>query len=152
MRRSSGIGFAVEMRARRFTACALALAAPAGLAACGQEDDHANRERPPASINVTAAIIDGRINVSPSSFGAGPIRLIVTNQTETDQAVTFATGGGDPGITETSEPINPSGTTTMEVEVPEGDYAISAEDGTIKPASVTVGAPRPSAQDQLLLP
>jgi hypothetical protein len=136
----------------RATACALALAAVFGLAACGQADDHANRERPPASINVTAAIIDGRINVSPASFGAGPIRLIVTNQTETDQSVTFATGGGDPGITETSDSINPSGTTTMEVEVPEGDYAISAEDGAIKPASVTVGAPRPSAQDQLLQP
>jgi hypothetical protein len=140
------------MRARRSTACALALAALPGLAACGQEDDHANRERPAASINVTAAIIDGRITVSPTRFGAGPIRLIVTNQTETDQAVTFATGGNDPGITETSESINPSGTTTMEVEVPEGDYAISAEDGAIKPASVTVGAPRPSAQDQLLQP
>ena len=138
------------MRARRATACALALSG--ALAGCGQDEDHANRERPASSINVTAAIIDGRINVSPEQFGAGPIRLIVTNQTDSEQAVTFATGGNDPGITETSESINPSGTTTMEVEVPEGDYAISAEDGAIKPASVTVGAPRPSAQDQLLQP
>jgi hypothetical protein len=140
------------MRARRPTACALALAGAAGLAACGQEEDHANRERPAASINVTAAIIDGRVNVSPHRFGAGPIRLIVTNQTNSARAVTIETGGDDPGITQTSEPINPSGTTTMEVDVPEGDYEISAGDGAIKPASVTVGAPRPSAQDQLLLP
>jgi hypothetical protein len=140
------------MRARRSSACALALAGAAGLAACGQEEDHVNRERPASTINVTAAIIDGRINVSPESFGAGPIRLIVTNQTDAAQAVTFETGGDSPGITETSEPINPSGTATMEVEPREGDYAISADDGAIKPASVTVGAPRPSAQDQLLQP
>ena len=36
--------------------------------------------------------------------------------------------------------------------MPEGEYAISAADDAIRPAAVTVGAPRPSAQDQLLLP
>ena len=134
----------------RATACAAALAA--GLAACGQEEDYVNRERPAASINVTAAIIDGRIHVSPTRFGAGPIRLIVTNQTPTAQAVTIETGGNDPGITRTSEEIPPSGTTTMEVDVPEGDYELSARNEAIEPASLQVGAPRPSAQDQLLQP
>ena len=140
------------MRARRSTACALALTGAAALAGCGQEEDHANRERPAASISVSAAIIHGRIEVSPERFGAGPIRLIVTNQTQSAQAVTIETGGGDPGITESSGPINPSTTTTMEVDVPEGDYEITSDDQAVKPASVTVGAPRPSAQDQLLQP
>jgi hypothetical protein len=138
------------MRVRLATACALALAG--ALSACGQDEDHANRERPASSINVTAAIIDGRINVSPEEFGAGPIRLIVTNQTDSEQAVTIATGGSDAGITRTSDTITPSGTTTLEVDVPEGDYEITAEDGAIRPASLTVGTTRPSAQDQLLLP
>jgi hypothetical protein len=138
------------MRARRAIACALALSG--ALAGCGQDDDHVNDERPASSINVTAAIIDGRINVSPEEFGAGPIRLIVTNQTDSEQAVTFATGGRDPGITETSDPIIPSGTTTLQVDVSEGDYEITTEGGGIRPASVTVGTTRPSAQDQLLLP
>ena len=138
------------MRARRASVCALALSG--ALAGCGQDEDHANRERPAASINVTAAIIDGRINVSPREFGAGPIRLIVTNQTGSEQAVMFATGGNDPGITRTSDPIIPSGTTTMEVDVTEGDYEITTEGGGIRSTSVTVGAARPSAQDQLLLP
>jgi hypothetical protein len=150
--RPAGIGFAVEMRARRATACALALAGLIGLAACGEDEDHANRERPASSVNVTAAIIDGRINVSPESFGAGPIRLVVTNQTESAQSVTFETGGSSPGITQSSGPINPSGVTTMEVDVDAGEYAISAEDSAIEPASVKVGAPRASAQDQLLQP
>jgi hypothetical protein len=138
------------MRARRSTACALALAGL--LAACGQDEDHANRDRPAASVNVTAAIINGRLNVSPERFGAGPIRLIVTNQTDSAQAVTLETGGGDAGITQSSGTINPSATTTMEVDVPEGEYTIATEDGAIEPASVTVGAARPSAQDQLLQP
>jgi hypothetical protein len=140
------------MRARRSTACAVSLAVATGLAACGQEEDHANRERPAASINVTAAIIDGRIHVSPTRFGAGPIRLIVTNQTRSAQAVTIETGGNDPGITRTSDTITPSGTTTMEVDVPAGDYELSAGNGAIEPAALKVGAPRPSAQDQLLQP
>jgi hypothetical protein len=143
------------MRARRARCCALALAGLAGLPACGEDEDHVNRERPAASMTVTAAIIDGRINVSPERFGAGPIRLIVTNQTKSAQAITLETdevGGDSPGITQSTEPINPSGAATLEVDVREGDYAISAEDGAIKPATVKVGAARPSAQDQLLLP
>jgi hypothetical protein len=137
------------MRARRSTACALALLG--ALAGCGQDEDHANRDRPAASINVTAAIIDGRINVSPRNVGAGPIRLLVTNQTDSAQEVTLETGGNSPGITETSS-ITPAATSTMEVDVPEGDYTISAADRAIRPASLTVGEARPSAQDQLLLP
>jgi hypothetical protein len=140
------------MRARLAFCCALALPA---LPACGEEEDHANRERPAASINVTAAIIDGRINVSPDSIGAGPIRLIVTNQTDSAQEITFETdevGGGSGGITQTTSPINPSGTATLEVDVREGEYAISAADDGIRPASVDVGAPRASAQNELLQP
>ena len=34
----------------------------------------------------------------------------------------------------------------------EGDYAVSTEDDGIKPATVKVGAPRESAQNDLLLP
>jgi hypothetical protein len=134
----------------RATACALV--GLIGLAACGDDDDHANRARPASSINVTAAIIDGRIHVSPERFGAGPIRLIVTNQTDRTQAVTLETAGDSPGITRSSGPIDPSSTATLEADVPQGDYAVSTDDAAIPPASVTVGAPRPSAQDELLQP
>lgn len=140
---------------RRATGCALALAGLLGLPACGDDEDHANRERPAASVNLTAAIIGGRINVSPESIGAGPVRLVVTNQTGSAQELTFETdevGGDSPGVTGSTERITPSGTATLELDVREGAYSISAADGAIKPASVTVGEPRPSAQDQLLLP
>ena len=132
--------------------CALAVAGALGVAGCGAEDDHPNRERPPVSINVTAAIADGRINVSPREFGAGPIRLIVSNQTASAHALRFATAGDASGVTQTTQPISPSGTGTLEVDVTEGDYEISASGGGVKPAAITVGAPRESAQNELLLP
>jgi hypothetical protein len=132
--------------------CALVVVGALAAAGCGEREEHANRERPPSSINVTAAIADGRIHVSPREVGAGPIRLIVSNQTASEQALTFETGGGESGLTQTTQPINPSGTATLEVDVTEGDYEISASDGGVKPAAVIVGAPRESAQNQLLLP
>jgi hypothetical protein len=134
------------------TRWALVVAAAAGIAGCGGDDDHANRARPPATINVTAAIADGRVLVSPRSFGAGPIRLIVSNQTTSAQAVTVETGGNAAGVTQTSAPITPAGTGTLELDLPEGDYEVSTDDGRILPAAVTVGAPRPSAQQALLQP
>jgi hypothetical protein len=139
----------------RVSGCALALMGALALPACGEEEDHVNRERPAAAINVTAAIIDGRVNVSPTRFGAGPIRLIVTNQTTSAQALTFETdevGGDKPGLTRTTAPINPSGTATLEVDVREGDYAISTSESGVEPASLKVGAPRASAQNELLQP
>jgi len=132
--------------------CALAVAAVVTAAGCGEDEDHANRDRPATTINVTAAIADGRIHVSPRRFGAGPIRLIVSNQTTSAQAVTLETGGNASGVTGTTAPIEPNGTGTLEVDVAEGDYAILTDDRGVEPASVEVGAPRPSAQNELLLP
>lgn len=131
--------------------CALAVAAAAGIAGCGDED-HANRERPPATINVTAAIADGRIHVSPREFGAGPIRLLVSNQTASAQEVTFETAGDASGVTQTSAPISPQGAGTLEIDTTEGDYELSTGDDGIRPVAVKVGAPRPSAQNELLQP
>ena len=131
--------------------CALAVAAAAGIAGCGNED-HANRERPPATINVTAAIADGRIHVSPREFGAGPIRLLVSNRTASAQEVTFETAGDASGVTQTSAPISPQGAGTLEIDTTEGEYELSTGYDGIPPVAVKVGAPRPSAQNELLQP
>ena len=59
----------------------IALVSGGFLAGCGGSGgDYSNEPRPPAPINVTAAVTDQRISVSPKSFGAGPIVLIVSNQ------------------------------------------------------------------------
>lgn len=126
------------------------------LAGCGgSDDDYANRPRPPAPINVTAAISNSRISVSPASFGAGPIVLIVSNQSASAQEVTFATdelGGSEPGRTFSTTPINPRGVATLKVAVREGDWQLSTGDDGVRSAAVKVGKPRKTAQDDLLQP
>ena len=125
------------------------------VAGCGGGSDYKNRPRPPAPINITASVSNAGIAVSPTSFGAGPIVLIVTNQTGASQEVTFESnelGGSKPGVTQTTEPINPRGTGQLQVNVTEGRYRVRAANADIAPATITVGPERQSAQNQLLQP
>ena len=114
-----------RLRGVKRSARALALAGALGLAGCGGDSDRVNRPRPAAAITVTAAILEDRVNVSPRRFGAGPIRLLVSNQTDAAHALTFETAGAASGITETTARIDPASTGTLEVDVPEGVSAIS---------------------------
>jgi hypothetical protein len=139
------------MRGARVSGLLLGLAA-IGAAGCGGIDGYANRPRPPAEIDVTAAIADGAVRVSPRRFGAGPIVLLVSNQTDRAQRLTFETDDERPGIVRSTAAIPPAGTTTLEVEVRRGRYAVHTADRSVRPAAVRVGTRRPSAQDRLLMP
>ena len=108
-----------------------------------------------AGIDVTAAITDSRVNVSPQRFGAGPIVLIVSNQSSSAQKVIFQTdelGGSQPGRKFDTTPINPRGTATLKVDVRQGAWKLSTGDGGIRAAAVSVGRKRKSAQGDLLQP
>jgi hypothetical protein len=130
---------------------ALALAASAS--ACGSDNtSYKNTPRPPSPINVTAAITDSQIKVSPRRFGAGPIVLIISNQSSDAQSVTFETDGGETGIRQTTSAINPAGTAQLQIDVRQGTYELSVDDRSIRPASVRVGQRRASAQNDLLQP
>jgi hypothetical protein len=125
------------------------------VAGCGSEDDYANRPRPPAPITITASISDQRISVSPSEFGAGPITLVVTNQTQRSRDLVLETdeaGGSQAGIRRQTGPINPQGTASLKAELRRGDYVVRVRSGGIRPANVTVGSERESAQNELLQP
>jgi len=137
---------------RAAAVCAALIAST--LAGCGDDGDYANKPRPAPPINVTAAISDTKISISPKEVGAGPVVIIVSNQTGADQTVTLQTdeiAGSGPGLKESSDPIQPRGTGTLKVDVREGSYALSASDGS-KPAKFEVGPARKSGQDQLLQP
>ena len=137
----------------RFARGTLALVAVAGVSACGADNaSYKNEPRPPAPINVTAAITNSQIKVSPQRFGAGPIVLIISNQSSDAQAVTFETGGGEAGIRQTTSAINPAGTAQLQITVAQGTYDVSVEDHRITPARLRVGKSRPSAQNALLQP
>jgi hypothetical protein len=131
------------------------LVAGVAVSGCGSSSQYANDPRPPAPINVTAAISDQRITVSPRTFGAGQIVLIIANQSATSQKVTLQTnevGSGKPGIRQTTSPVNPRGTAELKVDVSKGTYEVSVASDRVRPASITVGAKRASAQDDLLQP
>ncbi len=135
----------------------LALAVAVLLAGCGGEDtaDYQNKPRPPATINVTAAIDNDRVRISPRRFGSGPVVFIISNQSTAPQTLTFETdeiGGDSGGIQRATREIAARSTGQLKVDPPEGSYLLSASSSSIAPAALEVGERRPSAQNELLQP
>lgn len=129
-----------------------ALAVAAGIAGCGAGEPYANKPRPPAPITLTAAISEGRVSVSPNRFGAGPIELVVTNLSRSPQQLTLTSRGGGAELSQTTGRLNPSETATIKADVRSGEYTVRTTTAGIRAARLVVGAPRASAQNQLLLP
>ena len=134
----------------------LAVAGALALGGCGNGSaDYKNDPRPPSPIVITGYIDDQRVSVSPRSLGAGPISLIVTNQTGTAQRVTLesanATGTG-PGIKQVTAPISPRDTATLKADVKPGSYTVHVGGDAIRAARLKVGRERASAQNDLLQP
>jgi hypothetical protein len=130
------------------TGVALAGVLALGVAGCGDSNRYANDPRPPAPIVITASISKDKVSVSPDRFGAGPVSLVITNQTEAAQQVTFQSRGGK----QQTGPINPSDTATLKADVPEGDAVVKVGGAGISPARIAVGPQRKSAQNELLQP
>jgi hypothetical protein len=130
------------------------LVAAALLTGCGGgDDDYANNPRPPAPINVTAAITEDGVTVSPEEFGAGPVVFIIANQTDDARQVTLeADTSSGPGIKQTTSPINPDGTASLKVDMKQGAYEMRVDGTQVEAAQVTVGESRESAQNELLQP
>ena len=143
----------VTRRSCLAVAVAIGVAVPTGCG--GEEDDYANDPRPPATIMVSARIGDKEISVSPREFGAGPVELIVSNQSEKAQELTLETdeiGGDAPGIEQNSGPINPGDAARLKVDLRSGTYKVAVDGDGIAPAELNVGDERESAQNELLQP
>jgi hypothetical protein len=137
---------------------ACALGAALTLASCGSDSHkYANAERPPTPIVISASINDKSVSVSPRKFGAGPITLIISNQSTSSQQVTLETqddpGGSSPGVKaiETG-PINPRETASVKGDVKQGTYALKVGADGVRAARIEVGKQRPSSQNDLLQP
>ncbi|MDX6666170.1 MAG: hypothetical protein QOG68_2376 [Solirubrobacteraceae bacterium] len=126
------------------------------LAGCGGDDSYKNQPRPPQTLVISASILPDKVSVSPSTFGAGPISLTIANETDASQRISIVhrINGQSQGTppNEQTGPINPHDTATLKADVDQGDYEIRVEGAAIKPAKVSVGSPRPSAQNDLLQP
>jgi hypothetical protein len=133
-------------------AALLATAAMTG-AGCGGESKFKNDPRPPAPIQLTGVITDKGVTVSPDRVGAGPVILLISNQTQ--QAHTITLDGGS--TKDTVGPINPLDTAKVQQTLEQGDYQVKAGSSKalskeLKAGKLTVGPPRKSSSDQVQLP
>lgn len=127
------------------------------VAGCGADTSYKNNPRPPSPITVTASISDRGVSVSPSRFGAGPVTLVVTNQTQRSRELVLRSsqeaGSGKTGLAaQGTGPINPQGTASLKADLQQGTYEVRVRGSSVQPASLRVGRPRPSAQNELLQP
>src|SRR4051794_24975545 len=132
-----------------------ALLATAGLAVTGGGggSDFKNEPRPPAPVQLTGVIQDNKVTVSPNRVGAGPIIIIVSNQTQ--NAHTLTLDGGE--TKDTVGPINPLDTAKIQQTLKEGSYQLRAGSARavakeVKPAKLSVGPQRRDSSNQVLLP
>lgn len=134
---------------RRLLAAAAVPLAALVLAACG-EDEFANDPRPAAPIELSGLINDKVVKVSPSrarKVGAGLASIVVSNQS--DEPAAFVLEGPTEGAT---DEIQPGGTGTLRINLKQGEYVVATDAGGPRETILTVGPPRPSASNELLLP
>ncbi len=133
---------------------ALACAGALALAGCGADESADLPSRPPP-ITVSATISARAVTVSPARFAARTIELLISNQTSTSRQLVLRsarlTGGGE-RLAQTSGPINPGGTISLQASLGAGDYVASVRGSTITPAAITVGPADSDPRDDLLAP
>ena len=134
---------------RRVAASLGGLAALAlGAAGCGGEDDFENEARAASPIEVTAAIKDRAVGVSPSVVGAGVVTFTISNQSP-DPATLTLSGPTD----DASSELPPGTVANLKTTLEEGTYEVSAGEGSDARSDVLkVGPARETSQNDLLLP
>jgi hypothetical protein len=123
-------------------------------AGCGGGKDFADKPRPASYVQLTGVITDRGVTVSPSKVGAGPVEIVVSNQTQASHTLTLDGGAIAPVRT---GPINPLDTGRIKRTLEPGSYVVKAGSEKavskeIPPAHLLIGKARPSSNDQLQLP
>jgi len=109
-----------------------------------------NNPRPPEPINVTGSINNARVLISPTSFGAGPIDLRVTNAASQSVSLTVRSESGQ--AIANLQSINPDTPGEVKFDITPGSYIVTASQLGIRPATLRVGKERPSAASAVLQP
>jgi hypothetical protein len=123
----------------------LSLVLAGALGACGGGAKYANDPSPADSIPIGAAITDAGVNLSPDHLGAGLVKLVVTNLTDSSQQLIVRNGS----FRQETAPINPQDTAQLKADLGPGSYTVAVEDGHVPAAKLAVGAPRPAVRNQL---
>src|SRR2546423_4166735 len=155
---------------RTYRVLPLAVATAAfSLAGCGSDNSYKNKPRPPEPINITAAITKKSVSISPAQLGAGPVVILISNQTDTRQVAIIESNEAASSTASQGKPrdplctsskfcertgfIPPEDTAQIKVVVqPDTVYRLKTGDGKITPAQLRVTAERPSAQNDVLTP
>ena len=124
-----------------------ALIAAVAFAGCADNSKYANVPRPAQTLTISAIIAHGKVDISPTTFGAGLTRVVATNQSGGD--ISFKIEGDR---FEHAEEIVSGATSNFSVELAPGTYTFGTDDAGIEPSTVEVGPGRPSSKDKVLLP
>lgn len=124
-RRTSAIAF--------ITAGALSV-----LAGCGG-DDFKREATPSLPVELTGVIQPGKVTISPKRVGAGPVAILISNQTNDAHTVTLEGSR----IRARVGPIQPQDTATIQEDLKPGSYEVRA--------GSPVATPRPIAPGQLIV-
>ena len=137
------------LRAPGGGAALVAVLAALAVAGCGADDEARSEQRPPVPVNVSVQIGAEGVTTSPDEVGAGPVTLLVANQSGATQTITV----DGPRLRRSVGPIPPDDTATVKLTLGTGDFTVGAEDSAgLDPATLKVGPPRDTAQNELLLP
>lgn len=124
-------------------------------AGCGDETRSEDGQRRQAAITIGVVIAASGVTVSRSSFSAGTIELVVSNQTSTPRSLELRSRRLEPGgspLVQRTGPIPSGGTTTLTADVDEGTYRVGAPASGIEPSRIVVSPPKANAIDRLLAP
>lgn len=125
-------------------------------AGCGSSGgDYANADRPPAPISISIAVTGTRVALAPAHVGAGPVVLLIANESGRSRDVTLTDAGAGRSCVDadaSSGPINPQGAARIQLTLREGACDVGVAGGGPQTARLTVGPERPSGQQDLLQP
>jgi hypothetical protein len=141
------------MNCGRTRAVSMLFAGSVLVAGCGGGSHFKNESRPPVPVQLTGVVTDRAVQISPKRVGAGPVIIVVSNQTNGAHTLTLEGNG----TTDTVGPVNPMGTGKLQQSLKPGTYTLKAgsEQATaqaIAPGRVTVTRQRQSSSNDLLLP
>jgi hypothetical protein len=145
----SGLG-----RIRVAALCTSLLVAGLIAVGCGGGSDFKDKPRPAAPVQLNGVITSSKVTVSPSRVGAGPVVILVSNQTDRSHTLTL----DGPNIAPVRVgPINPLDTAEIQQTLEPGSYTVKAGSQQavakeIAPAHLVIGKARPSSNDQVELP
>ncbi|MGO9975238.1 MAG: hypothetical protein ACLP01_21040 [Solirubrobacteraceae bacterium] len=142
---------------------AAALVPAVALAACGSAQQ-ATGPTPPAPVNESVYVENRAVSVSPESIGAGPVALLIADESSGVLSLSIARSGpGGELPVASSAPIRAGSTSTLTVDLRPGRYLLAAGAAggsqaligsarSIAPASLLVGPPRATGDSTLLSP